>query len=204
MDLLRTFLETFIPLFVAIDPFGMVPIFLAVTDGMPDARRRQVSFEAVAAAFGICLMFMFLGESLFGFLGIRDYDFRIAGGVLLLVLAIYDLLVPGKPAVHERETVGIVPLAMPLIAGPATLTTTLVLTGRHGYFATALGLSINFLLLLLALCASGWIARLVGVNTLRAISKLVMVFLAALAVNLIRVGVTEAYRSMAATAPPSP
>ena len=195
MDLLRTFLSTFIPLFVAIDPFGMVPIFLAVTDGIPDARRRRVSFEAVAAAFVICLLFMFLGESLFGFLGIRDYDFRIAGGVLLLVLAVYDLLVPGKPAVHERETVGIVPLAMPLIAGPATLTTTLVLTGRHGYYPTALGLAVNFLLLLGALLASGWIGRLVGLNALRALSKLVMVFLAAIAVNLIRVGVTEALRS---------
>ena len=143
MDLLRTFLSTFIPLFVAIDPFGMVPIFLGVTDGIPDERRRRVSFEAVAAAFVICLLFMFLGESLFGFLGIRDYDFRIAGGVLLLVLAVYDLLVPGKPAVHERETVGIVPLAMPLIAGPATLTTVLMLSTRAGKLQTSLSVTIN-------------------------------------------------------------
>ena len=192
MDLFRTFLQTFIPLFVAIDPFGMVPVFLAVTDGMTDQRRRRVSFEAVAAATLICLAFMFLGESLFGFLGIRDFDFRIAGGVLLLVLAIYDLLVPGKPAVHEPDTVGIVPLAMPLIAGPATLTTTLVLVGRYGYFPTALGLSVNFLLLLAAFCGSGLLARLIGVNTLRAASKLVMVFLAAIAINLIRVGIAEA------------
>ena len=173
----------------------MIPIFLAVTDGIPDERRRRVSFEAVAAATVICLLFMFLGDSLFGFLGIRDYDFRIAGGVLLLVLAVYDLLVPGKPAVEERDTVGIVPLAMPLIAGPATLTTTLVLTGRHGYAATAMGLAANFMLLLVALLASGWIARLVGVNALKALSKVVMVFLAAIAVNLIRVGIGEAMRS---------
>ena len=192
MDLLRSFLSTFIPLFVAIDPFGMIPIFLAVTDGIPAERRRAVSFEAVGAATVICLLFMFLGEGLFGFLGIRDYDFRIAGGVLLLVLAIYDLLVPGKPAVNERETVGIVPLAMPLIAGPATLTTTLVLASRHGYGPTALGLAANFLLLLAALLASNWISRLVGLNALRALSKLVMVFLAAIAVNLIRVGIAEA------------
>jgi multiple antibiotic resistance protein len=192
MNLLHSFLSTFIPLFVAIDAFGMVPVFIAVTDGMPDDRRRAVSFEAVAAATVICLLFMFLGESLFGFLGIRDYDFRIAGGVLLLVLAVYDLLVRGKPAVDEHDTVGIVPLATPLIAGPATLTTTLVLAGRYGYSATALSLAANFLLLLVALLASGWIARLVGLNTLRALSKLVMVFLAAIAVNLIRVGITEA------------
>jgi multiple antibiotic resistance protein len=195
MTFLRTFLETFIPLFVAIDPFGMVPVFLGVTEGMSDQRRRRVTFEAVTAATLICLSFMFLGESLFGFLGIRDFDFRIAGGVLLLVLAVYDLLIPGKPAVHEPDTVGIVPLAMPLIAGPATLTTTLVLVTRHGYFPTALGLSVNFLLLLATLCAAGWVSRLVGVNTLRAASKLVMVLLAAIAVNLIRMGVMEAVAS---------
>jgi multiple antibiotic resistance protein len=192
MTLLRTFLEVFIPLFVAIDPPGMVPVFLAVTEGMSDERRRRVTFEAVTAATIICLAFMLLGESLFGFLGIRDFDFRIAGGVLLLVLAVYDLLVRGKPAVDEAETVGIFPLAMPLIAGPATLTTTLVLVTKHGYFPTALGLSINFLVLLAALVASGWIARLFGINTPRAVSKLVMVLLAAIAVNLIRVGIAEA------------
>jgi len=192
MPFLRTFLQTFIPLFVAIDPFGMVPVFLGVTDGMSDARRRRVTFEAVTAATVICLAFMFLGESLFGFLGIRDFDFRIAGGVLLLVLAVYDLLIPGKPAVHEPDTVGIVPLAMPLIAGPATLTTTLVLVTRYGYFPTALGLSVNFLLLLATLCGASALARLLGVNTLRAASKLVMVLLAAIAVNLIRVGIAEA------------
>jgi multiple antibiotic resistance protein len=192
MDFFRLALSTFIPLFVAIDPFGMVPVFLAVTDGMSEQRRRRISFEAVAAATAICLLFMFLGDSLFVFLGVRDYDFRIAGGVLLLVLAIYDLLVPGKPAVHERETVGIVPLAMPLIAGPATLTTTLVLASRYGYLATALGLALNFLLLLACFVASGWVTRVVGLNALRAMSKLVMVLLAAIAVNLIRVGITEA------------
>ena len=191
----RDFFEAFIPLFVAIDPFGMVPIFLAVTATMTPKQRRRVTFEAVGAATIIALSFMFLGHAIFRFLSITEDDFRIAGGILLLVLAIMDLLIPGKPAVDEPHIVGIVPLAMPLIAGPATLTTTLVLTGRHGYAATALALAVNFLLLLAALLASGWIARLVGVNALRALSKLVMVFLAAIAVNLIRVGVTEALRS---------
>ena len=204
MDFFSTFLAAFIPLFVAIDAPGMVPVFLAVTDGMSPERRRRVSFEAVAAATIICLLFMFLGESLLNFLGVRDFDFRVAGGVLLLVLAVYDLLIPGKPAVHEPETIGIVPLAMPLIAGPATLTTTLVLASQQGYLATVLGLSTNFLLLLAFLCASSWITRVVGLNTLKAISKLVMVFLAAIAVNMIRVGVTQAYHAALAPAAVAP
>ena len=194
MDFLRSVLATFIPLFVTIDPFGMIPVFLGVTDGMKPERRRRVSFEAVAAATVICLTFMFLGNSLFKFLGIRDFDFRIAGGALLLVLAIYDLLVPGKPAVDERDTVGIVPLAMPLIAGPATLTATLVLADTQGYSMTALGLALNFLLLLGCLVSSGWVSRVVGLSTLKAISKLVMVLLAAIGVNLIRVGIREVMR----------
>src|SRR5687767_15103930 len=127
----RGFFEAFIPLFVAIDPFGMVPIFLAVTAAMTPAQRRRVTFEAVGAATIIALSFMLLGHAIFRFLYITEDDFRIAGGILLLVLAIMDLLIPGKPAVDEPQIVGIVPLAMPLIAGPATLTTVLVLASNQ-------------------------------------------------------------------------
>jgi len=194
--MLDQFPSVFIPMFVAIDPFGMVPIFLAVTEGLSDDRRRQVSFEAVVAATAIALAFMFAGRWLFDFLGITAADFKIAGGVILLVLAVLDLLITGKPAVHEPEIVGIVPLAMPLIAGPATLTTTLVLASRNGYRWTALSLSLNFLILLFVLLAATRIARVLGVNTLRAFSKLVMVLLAAIAVNFIRSGVTDVIRGM--------
>jgi hypothetical protein len=91
----REFSQVFIPLFVAIDAFGLVPVFLAVTGRMTDARRRRVSFEAVGAALLISIGFMFLGDELFRLLGITDNDFRIAGGVILLVLAVLDLLSPG-------------------------------------------------------------------------------------------------------------
>ena len=91
--------------------------------------------------------------------------------------------------------VGIVPLAMPLIAGPATLTTLLVLADQHGYGKTALSLSLNMTVLLVALVYSGLIARVIGRYALGALSKLVMVLLAAIAVNFIRVGITEAVRA---------
>lgn len=188
---LTTFLSVFIPLFVAIDAFGLVPVFLGVTGEMTDRRRRRVSFEAVSSALAIAIGFMFLGSVIFRFLGIDEADFRIAGGVLLLVLAVLDILIIGKPAVNEKELVGIVPLGMPLIAGPATLTTTLVLTKAYGYSWTTLGLAVNFSILLVVMLTSTRIARLIGINTLRAFSKLVMVLLAAIAVNYIRVGVTQ-------------
>ncbi len=192
MDRLHSFLELFIPLFVAIDAFGLLPIFVAVTDGMPLAQRRRITYQSVFTALVISLAFMFLGDAVFRFLRIDEADFKIAGGIILLVLAVLDLLISGKPSVHETEMVGIVPLAMPLIAGPATLTTILVLVSRRGYAAVSLGLAVNFALLLLVLLASGAIARVVGMSTLRAFSKLVMVLLAAIAVNFIRVGIVQA------------
>ncbi len=194
MDILRRFLQVFVPLFVAIDAFGLVPIYLAVTDAMPPAQRRRISIEALVAALLISIAFMFLGNSIFRLLNITQNDFRIAGGILLLVLAIMDLLSPGKPAVHEPSIVGIVPLAMPLIAGPATLTTLLVLSSTVGYGPTLLGLLANFALLLGVLVLANHFTRLLGRGTLRAFSKLVMVLLAAIAVNFIRVGITRALR----------
>lgn len=199
-DFARTFFQAFIPLFVAIDPVGLVPIFLAVTAHMTAARRRRVSFEAVATATVLTIGFMFAGDALFRFLGISGHDFMVGGGVILLVLAVMDLVTRGKPAVEEDDMVGIVPLAMPMIAGPATLTTVLVLRSqdRVGAAMTTLGLAANFLLLLAALLLSSQIARLVGPAAMRALSKLVMVILAAIAVYFIRTGVAGIVRGMGA------
>jgi len=191
---IRTFLIAFIPLFVTIDPFGLLPIYISITQQMTRPQRQKTCFQAVFTAAIITLLFMFLGQEIFNFIRITETDFRIAGGLILLTLAILDLLIPGKPAVHEDEMVGIVPLAMPLIAGPGTLTTVLVLAGYPsiGYAYTTLALAANFLLLLAVLLLSGQIARVLGMNTLRAFSKLVMVLLAAIAVNFIRVGIMQA------------
>jgi multiple antibiotic resistance protein len=136
---------------------------------------------------------MFLGQVLFRFLGITENDFRIGGGILLLVLAVLDLVQPGKPAVVEPEIVGIVPLAMPLIAGPATLTTALVLAtrGDYGYLLTATSLIVNLGILLLVLLSATRVAQIIGLNALRAFSRLVMVLLAAIAVNFIRSGIAN-------------
>lgn len=203
MNALRLIPEVFLPLFVAIDAFGLLPIFLAVTEGMTQKRRRKVAVEAVLTATLIAFGFMFLGQAIFRFLYITENDFRIAGGILLLVLAILDLLQSGKPAVIEPEIVGIVPLAMPLIAGPATLTTALVLASRpeYGYSLTAVGLILNFALLLAVLLCANFVQRLIGLNALRAFSKLVMVLLAAIAVNFIRSGIANVIAAMTVRTP---
>ena len=188
---MKTFLEVFIPLFVTIDAIGLVPVFLGVTGDMDDARRRKVSFEAVASALGISLVFMFIGQRLFEFLYIRTEHFMIAGGVILLVLAVLDIVIMGKPAMHPDQVVGVVPIGTPLIAGPATLSTVLLLSSdaRYGPSLTALALAVNMGFLLVVLLLSSRIGRLVGLNALRAFSKLVMVLLAAIAVSFIARGI---------------
>lgn len=190
---LEEFLKVFIPLFVAMDPLGLVPIYVSITEGMTEKERRRTAAEAVLAASVISIGFMVAGDALFKFLGIETYDFKIGGGIILLVLAIRDLLFPEKSqaALADRKDIGIVPLAMPLIVGPATMTTTLVLGARDGYLLTMLGLLANFVVITLCLLGSSRIARVVGGNALRGITKLVMVLLGAIAVFFIRSGVLE-------------
>lgn len=183
--------EAVVPLFVTIDAPGLLPVFLGLTASLNAVERRRVSFEAVSAASVIAIAFMFLGNSLFHFLSIEQSDFQIAGGVVLLVLAVIDLLSQGKPTVTEPYLVGLVPLATPLIAGPAMLTTTLVLVGSKGYAITVVALAINFGFLLVVMLLSNVVLRIIGVKALAAFSKLVMVLLAAIAVNFIRVGITQ-------------
>jgi small neutral amino acid transporter SnatA (MarC family) len=107
-------------------------------------------------------------------------------------MAVIDILVPGKPAVNEREMSGIVPLAMPLIVGPATLATLLILAKRpNGYSLTTLSLAINFLILMVVLLGADWVARFVGTSVLKAFSKMIMVLLAAIGVNYIVTGLKQ-------------
>lgn len=199
VDMFHRFLEVLIPLAVAIDPLGVLPLFVAMTAGLSPRARRRVSMEALGTGFIVCIAFMFLGQAVFRFLMISDTDFRIAGGIILLVLAILDLLIMGRPAVHVEEIDGIVPLGMPLIAGPAAMTTLLVLVGNPelGYTWTLIGLLATFALLAAALLAANKIVALVGMNALKAMSKLVMILLAAIAVNFIRTGIMAAMAEVA-------
>lgn len=195
---LTKFFEVFLPLLVAIDALGLLPLYVGMTSHLSPAQHRRVSLQAISTGLIVCVGFMFLGHITFRFLSISEADFRIAGGIILLVLAVLDLLIVGKPAVHEEELVGIVPLGMPLIAGPAALTTVLILAGQepYGYRWTLLSILANFAVVAAVLLSAEKIVSLIGMNTLKAFSKLVMVLLAAIAVNFIRTGIIQVVRQM--------
>ncbi len=185
---LEHFLVTFIPLFVALDPIGLVPIYLGMAQGTPHDRRNLVANEAVGTALLIAVGFLFLGRFIFHSLGITDGDFRIAGGLILFGLAAQDILHSDRRNADAQTDFGVVPLGMPLIAGPAMLTALLTLTNSAGLTMTLIALLINLLLVLFALRTATVFETLLGLRAMRAFSKIVALLLAAIAVNLVRLG----------------
>src|SRR5437016_5088092 len=186
--MIEKFFLAFIPVFVAIDPIGLVAIFMGLGTSASRERRKRQAFVGIFTALCVAVSFIFLGKIIFAALGITVADFQVAGGLILLGLAGRELLglVP-----HDRggcDEFGVVPLGMPLIAGPALLTALLILVDTVGLLFTLLSLVLNLVLVAIAFWNADWVTRLMGRQGLRGISKIVALLLAAIAVSLIRRG----------------
>lgn len=190
LDWLTKFLQAFIPLFVAIDPIGLAAIFLGLGQNIAAERRQKIADQAVWTGGLVALGFLLLGKSIFAALGISVGDFQIAGGLILFILAAKDLVQSAAEPEKLPEDFGVVPLGMPLIAGPASITTLLVLAQNEaiGLVVTLVALAVNLILVVLALHYSEWLGRKVGATGMRAISKIIAMLLAAIAVSMIRQG----------------
>ena len=187
---LHAFWLCFVPFFVAVDPVGMVPLYLALTEGAPPEKLRRVIVESVVTATVVALGFVAIGVGALNLLGITMADFMIAGGVLLFVLALTDILHSERP--HELldpENLGAVPLGVPLITGPAVLTTSILLMHQHGALMTSGALILNMALLAGALFFANQIHRFIGKAGVKAISKVANLILAAFAVMFVRKGI---------------
>jgi len=184
------FLQAFIPLFVAIDPIGLAAIFLGLGREVAPERRQKIADQATWTGGLVALGFLLLGQSVFKALGISVSDFQIAGGLVLFILAARDLVQSAAEPEKLPPDFGVVPLGMPLIAGPASITTLLVLAQNQsvGLVVTLVALAANLALVVLALHYSEWLGKKVGATGLRAISKIIAMLLAAIAVGMIRQG----------------
>jgi multiple antibiotic resistance protein len=185
----RDFLYTFIPIFVAMDVAGLIPLYLTLTKGLSEEQKRFVDLQALVTAFIISVAFIAVGRWIFTVLGISVADFEIAGGILLLVLAVSDLLGSGAREGPPNMHVGPVPLGIPIIVGPAVLTSLLVLIPLRGYGVTLIALLINLLLVWVAFLQSPRLVKWFGDDGLRATSKVILLFLAAIGVSMVRRGV---------------
>ncbi len=190
-ELLKDLPLTFIPLFVAMDPFGMLPIFTSLTNEMTVREKKDVIKFSTVTALIISVSFAFVGDAVFSILGITVDDFKVAGGLLLLVFAIVELTGRGEGLRKKRE-VGIVPLGVPMLVGPAVLTIMIVLIDNYGVTLTIISLVVNLAIVFTVFTAEQRITRVIGKNGLIAMSKIVMLLLAAIAVMMIRNGI-ESY-----------
>lgn len=192
---LDTFLLAFIPLFVAFDAIGIVPLYLGLTQGVDSSAKNKLTLSASATAFVVCILFLFIGNITFKFLGISVDDFRIAGGIILLVISINDLLFyTARVRDIEVSDIGVVPLGIPLIAGPAVLTTILISVNEHGYIYTIPSLILNMIITYYALLKADFVKKVLRESGSKAFAKVASLFLAAIAVMMIRVGIYNSLR----------
>lgn len=185
---MRESILAFVALFVAVDILGVLPVYLSLTVDLPVEERKRLPWQSTATATGVGVGFLLVGNPIFRVLGVSVGDFQVAGGILLLVISLHDLLVPGKVLRQPESTVGIVPLGTPMIVGPAVLTMLVVLVQSHGYPITLFAFTGNMVLVFLVLRYAVVVEQILGEGGARAIGKVASLFLAAFGVSLVRRG----------------
>jgi multiple antibiotic resistance protein len=196
------FLNALVTLFVTIDPVGLAPIFMALTTGMAAAERRQAAFRASLIAAIVLIAFALIGQAVIGFLGISLPAFRIAGGLLLFVIAFEMVFerrgerksaAAGNTAVDPGHDLAVFPLAIPLISGPGAISATILLASEAKGVAALAGLLVIIVALIAACFAvfqlADRIERALGNTGRLVVSRLLGVILAALAVQFVADGV---------------
>ena len=210
--MIALFLSAFVTLFVVIDPPGCAPIFASLTNGASNAQRRAMARRSTAIAAGLLLLFALVGEKLLDTLGISLDAFRIAGGVMVFLIALEMVFekrterregradeISRKAAEEHRpvEDISVFPMAIPMIAGPGSIATIMLLVSRsqgpeQTIVVIAALLSV-LALTLVALFAAGPIMRVLGPKLEAMITRILGVLLAALAAQFVIDGVTAAF-----------
>ncbi|MBU2541768.1 MAG: MarC family protein [Candidatus Omnitrophica bacterium] len=187
--MIKNILLAFIPIFVAVDAIGVLPIFVSLTRGLIKEDKSKIIIQSIITALCLAVGFIFLGKGVFEFLGISLGDFMVAGGAILFCIAIIDILSPGKRRRLPAKELGAVPLGTPLIVGPAVLTTSLIIIPEYGLFATLIAIFLNILLAGLVFSSSEILIKRLGEAGSKALSKVTSLLLAAIAVMMIRKGI---------------
>ncbi len=188
-EILKPFLECFIPILVALDAPGTLPLYVGMTEGVKKHERKKIVRQSIVTAFLVTIGFILVGQAVFNALGILVEDFVMAGGLVLLIIAVTDVVRAGERKMERSPEFGVVPLGTPLIAGPGTLTTALVLVASHGYLPVVIALVANLAIAWIIFAQADRIIRLIRLSGSRAFAKVASLILAAFAVKMIRSGV---------------
>jgi multiple antibiotic resistance protein len=202
-------LTAFVTLLVVVDPPGVVPIFVALTEAADAAKRRAIVKRAVIVALLVALFFLIAGRSLLSYLGVAIHAFAISGGVLLFATAL-PMLFGNRgglqaPEQNERTTAGediaIFPLAIPLLSGPGAIATILLLTSQAGgdirrLLVLGVATALVYGVTLLMLHFGGSLMARIGEGKVHIVTRVMGIILAALAVQFILNGITAYYNSL--------
>jgi len=189
------FWHAFIPLCVAFDGVGLLPLFWGLSQRLSQAQRKRAVTEAVLTAFLVAVVFLVVSRSVFTLMGLELADVMVAGGAILIVLCLRELLLPEKPPKGGYPSPGVVPIGVPLLSGPAVLTTVLLVRDQYGWPTTLAALAANMALVWAILAASGWLMQRLGREGAQIISKISSLILTAFGVMLIRQGITAFFRT---------
>ncbi|MGB9612745.1 MAG: MarC family protein [Candidatus Margulisiibacteriota bacterium] len=182
------FFKSFITLFIITDVLGNLPFFMALSEGMTHSERLRVFTTAVAAGLLLLVFFLLIGMAILDLFKVTLDDFKIAGGILLLLISA-EILLRGKINVEHKEDIGIFPLACPLLVGPGAITTSLVLLKLYGYPTTLGAIFACFFLVWIILYFSEPIYNFLGRNGSLILTKIAAILIAAIAVQFIRQGI---------------
>jgi multiple antibiotic resistance protein len=185
---MEAFWLCFVPLFVAVDAFGIVPLFLSMTEGGDVYLRRRVIAQSMLTASAITLVFVLAGAPFLRLLGITVPDFMVAGGALLFLLSLTELISPHRTMQVPADASGAVPLGVPLLAGPAVLTTSMLLVEQYGRAVTVAAVLANVLVASAVLWFAGTLQRVLGTTGTRVLQRVTLLLLAAIAVMTVRKG----------------
>jgi multiple antibiotic resistance protein len=196
LEIAFDFAKAALALFIIVDPFGDIPIFISLTDKMTEGEKRRVFNTATIVGLVLLLVFSFTGQAIFTLFGISIYGFEVAGGILLLIIAI-RILISGS--IHENaespESMGAVPIAMPLLVGPGAITTSILNLQFYGVITAAGAAIVVVLITWIILRFMGSIYRVLGKTGSLVIARVVALLIAAIATQYILVGITH-YISM--------
>lgn len=190
-SILRNLFLPFIPFFVATDPIGILPIFFSLTHDVDPKERKKIVDVSIITAILAGIGFLLFGEWVFRLLSITVSDFKVAGGILLFIISIVDTIFPEKTRSFPKESLGVVPVGIPLIVGPGVLTVILISGSSYGYFPTLFCFILNILIVRFIFLNSHWIMRILKEGGTRGLAKLFSIILAAFGIMMVRSGVME-------------
>ena len=181
----QQFIFTFVPLFIVIDALGILPFLVSISEEMVAGERRKMINVAIITATVVGLAFLFFGKLILQALDISVGAFAIAGGIILLVFSIRYMTTGHMVDAVKEEMVAVVPIGTPLTAGPATITTLLLLATQFPLYMVLVSFALNMVIAWCIFMAGNRIARFLGRGGLRAFSRIFSLLLAAIAVSMV-------------------